>query len=318
MGWNDHLDDSELGNLPPEAWGNTFDVDGPFDPNNFWLENAPRDEQLIAIREWFTSRYCDPAFETPYNGREGGYLFVNGGPYNPSDELRERFGRLVDGEVIQEVVDDLLSEVGDQWAPIGEQHPPDDYDERFDLETVAPEEPLRRLRVRIGELKTTLALQSDSNAKPLVARLVFSALIGVLESFLWETAQHWIDEREDVLRRCIEKLPVFRDRPMKLGDVFDQHSKVKETVKGHLQKMVWHRWEQVGALYKVGLEIKLPTVSVFEKPIITRHHIVHRSGTDMDGNIITTSDAEVAELADSVEAFAKQVAEACREKFISF
>ena len=27
MGWNDHMDDNELGNLPPEAFS-TWDVDG--------------------------------------------------------------------------------------------------------------------------------------------------------------------------------------------------------------------------------------------------------------------------------------------------
>ncbi len=58
MGWNDHLDDSELSNLPPEAYGNVFDVDGPFDPCDAWLETADRDEQLTAIREWFLARFA--------------------------------------------------------------------------------------------------------------------------------------------------------------------------------------------------------------------------------------------------------------------
>ncbi len=51
MGYNDHLDDNELVNLPPEARANHFDVDGPFEVNDDWLETAPRDEQLIAMRE---------------------------------------------------------------------------------------------------------------------------------------------------------------------------------------------------------------------------------------------------------------------------
>lgn len=72
MGWNDHLDGSELGNLPSEAWGKKFDMDGPFDPDDFWIESAGEEEQRIAMREWFTARFCDPAHDTPYNGREGG------------------------------------------------------------------------------------------------------------------------------------------------------------------------------------------------------------------------------------------------------
>ena len=60
MGWNDHIDDSELGNLPPEAFS-PFDVDGPFDPQDHWLETADEEEQRIAMREWFLARFCDPA-----------------------------------------------------------------------------------------------------------------------------------------------------------------------------------------------------------------------------------------------------------------
>ena len=310
-------EDSELSSLPAEAWGNVFDVDGPFDPENSWIESAKKEHQLIAMREWFLARYCDPAHETPYNGREGGYLYINGGPYHPSNELGGRFGGLVDPKTIDEMASEMAQEGGDEWAPLS-RYAPDDYDERFDLHHGSPHEPLQRLQARIEELKTTLSLQTDGTAKVLVSRLVFSALIGVLESFLWETAQHWIEERQDVLRRCIEKLPAFRDQPMKLGDVFAQHAKVKETVKGYLQNMVWHRWDQVATLYRDGLEVRLPSIKAFEKPLTMRHHIVHRSGTDMEGQLIAISDENVKELADDVEAFAKATTDACFDKFLKF
>jgi len=100
--------DADLANLPPEAFGNTFDVDGSFDPNDSWLANATREDQLTAMRAWFLSRYCDPAEDTPYDAREGGYLFVHGGPHRPHDELHERFGRLVDSDVIEALADELV------------------------------------------------------------------------------------------------------------------------------------------------------------------------------------------------------------------
>lgn len=84
MGWNDHLDENELANLPSEAF---LSFSGPVDFDDAWLRHADRDDQLIAIKEWFLARYCDPACETPYNGREGGFLFINGGPYDPADVL---------------------------------------------------------------------------------------------------------------------------------------------------------------------------------------------------------------------------------------
>ncbi|MDP2264800.1 MAG: hypothetical protein Q8K24_16785 [Hydrogenophaga sp.] len=301
--------------FPPEAWGNVADVDGPFDPNDVWMKSADEDEQRIAMREWFTARYCDPAHETPYNGREGGHLFINGGPYNPSDELHTRFGTLVHGDVIQDVANELVMEVGDEWAPILREPPPDYYDERFELESVGPDGPLLRARERIAELSMTLGLQSNPTARPLVARLVFSAHIGVLESFLWETAQHWISTRPEVLQRCVERLLVFKEQKFNLSEVYEQHAKIEATVKGYLQNLVWHRWDQVGALYREALDVKLPSIKSFQTPLEIRHHIVHRSGTDKAGNKIEIDDAVIARLAADVEAFAVQVNKECSDKF---
>lgn len=111
--------DGELSNLPPEAFS-PFDPDGddPFDLQDRWLSTAAKDDQLTAMREWFLARYCDPAHETSYNGSEGGYQFIHGGPYDPADILPRRFSRIVDDNIIQEVIDELHSEVGDKWAPV--------------------------------------------------------------------------------------------------------------------------------------------------------------------------------------------------------
>jgi len=183
MGWNDRLEDDDVSDLPPEAWGNVFDADGPFDPDDRWLKQAEPEQQRVAMRAWFLARFCDPAHETPYNGREGGYLFVNGGPYDPANELQGRFADVVDDNAIRDVVDEMHVEVGDRWAPVRRGRP-DDYDDRFDLERVASGEPLRRLRRRLAECQCVLQLQGDGDAIALAERLVFGAVISALEAFL--------------------------------------------------------------------------------------------------------------------------------------
>lgn len=313
MGW-DPYEDSELSNLPAEAWGNVGDVDGPFEPDDQWLRTASEEHKLVAMREWFLARYCDPAHETPYNGREGGYLYIHGGPYNPDDELSTRFSGIVEDELVNQVASELVMDVGDEWAPI-QTGAPHEFDERFDLESVAPAEPLKRLTARIAELRDLSALQTDPHAQELVFRLCYSQLISVLESFLWETAQHWIEAREDVLQRCIERLPEFKETTIALSAVFEHHSKIKETMKGYLQNLVWHRWDKVGRLYREGLDIRLPSVKPFEEPLVLRHHIVHRSGTDMNGVPLQIGENELRELAGAIVAFATQVAEACEQRF---
>ncbi len=316
VGWNDRMDDGDdLSNLPPEAMGNTFDVEGSFDPNDHWLRTAEEEHQLIAMRAWFHARYCDPAHETPYNGREGGYLFVDGGPYNPSEELQERFGGIVDDNLIEQVVDEMLNEVGDQWAPV-RRDPPDDFDARFDLELVDADEPLRRVRKRLAECRQVLDLQGGAEAVALARRLVFGAVIGVLESFLWELSQHWIESSEEALRGCVTKLPAIRDEQIKLGDVFERHDSIRAHVKGHLQNTVWHRWEKVGAIYKIGLGITLPSVKVFDDALIKRHDIVHRSGRTKDGEEVDVTNTEIETLSRAVEQFAEEVSDSAKKRFL--
>jgi hypothetical protein len=307
MGYHEDLDDSEIGNLPPEAHGNVFDTDGPFDPDNHWLRTADVEPQLIAMRAWFVARYCDPAHETPYNGREGGYLFVDGGPYDPADVLRTRFAGLVSGELIQRIVDEMHSEVGAQWAPRRQDRAEDEYDDRFDIEIEGAGEPLRKLRERREQSLRVLALTGDPEAKVLVGQLIFSAAIGALETYLFETAYFWIPRDEQALRDLIEKHPHFRDQPIKLGELFKRQHGLKDQVKGYLQNLVWHRWENVGSVFRSGLGIRLPNLRQFDEALLKRHDFVHRSGHGKDGSITTVTVEEIAALWPAIESFATQV-----------
>jgi hypothetical protein len=82
-----------------------------FVPNDLWLKKAEPEHQVIAMREWFLSRYCDPAIETPYICKAGDQ-YIHGGPYSPSEELYGRFVGIVSDAVIAEVVHELEMDVG--------------------------------------------------------------------------------------------------------------------------------------------------------------------------------------------------------------
>ncbi len=295
----------ELANLPPEAFPAESSGE-PFDPENQWLRTADPEEQHTAIREWFCARYCNPAEETPYNGREGGYLFIHGGPYDPADEIQDRFAGVVDDAVMQTVIDELHSEVGDEWAPINYYPDPDDYDERFDFDLESGE-PLRRLTDRLREFQTVLTLQGDQTASAVVEKMVFSSGIGALEAFLWETAYYWIENDNQALRDIVTMLPAFQQQSIKLSSIFEEFDGLRNRVKGHLQNMVWHRFDQVAMVFGHGLGVKLPSLKVFEQPLLKRHDIVHRSGFNKDGSAITVSKSEINELFAAITSFAVQV-----------
>ena len=77
---------------------------------------APR-----AMVEWFRERYEDPANGVPYDGREGGYQYVGGGPYDAEEELRELFddGTAKMERIITEAAS-RISEDGTEWVKRGE------------------------------------------------------------------------------------------------------------------------------------------------------------------------------------------------------
>lgn len=297
--------DSELGNLPPEAYDQFFDADGPFNPDNNWLKLASVEDQKIAVKTWFLSRYCDPAMETPYN-HDDGYLYINGGPYDPADEISNRFDGLIAEDVFNEVVEELYLEGGDEWAPIdsGQEN---DYDYRFSLALHEASEPLRRLQERILQASQVLELQGSSEAMLMAERLVYGAAITTLESFLWETADYWVENDEEILRNFVTRIPALRDETIHLGNIFERHSSLKEYVKGHLQNVLWHNWRKVAPIYRDGLGVDLGSLKIVEEALVKRHDIIHRSGHDKNGNPISVSIDEINLLHKTIEELAKRI-----------
>jgi hypothetical protein len=129
-------------------------------------------------------------------------------------------------------------------------------------------------------------------------------------------SQHWIESSEEALRGCVTKLPAIRDEQIKLGDVFERHESIRAYVKGHLQNTVWHRWDKVGAIYKSGLGITLPSVKMFDHALVKRHDIVHRSGRTKDGEEVDVANSEIETLSRAVEQFAKEVSDLANKRFL--
>ena len=309
MGGSDHLDDSELGNLPPEAHANEFDVDGPFEVNDDWLEFASRDEQLTAMREWFHARFCDPACSTPYNSREGGYQFIHGGPHSPDEELHSRFGGIVSVDVIDGAVADIEAAGGDEWAPI--LHEPDEDDWTWDLPHIPYAGfPILRLKERLQQGADVMTLRGAPHAQKLAIQLVYVQTIGALEAFLYETALYWVEKDDERVKNCITSLPAFKDEKIPLREIFSQYDGLKTKVKEYLYHLVWHRWNDVAPLYEKGLGVKLPGTKAFKDALQKRHDIVHRSGVDQEGKPVTVDHGEVLMLSAKVAEFCQVVADA--------
>ena len=85
--------------------------------NPKWAAALTKGSLIKLLVEWFHYLYEDPANETQYNGREGGYLYVKGGPYNAEQELRDNFEDIVLEAAILAAVEEIQSDGLFDWAP---------------------------------------------------------------------------------------------------------------------------------------------------------------------------------------------------------
>lgn len=230
-----------------------------------------------------------------------GYLFVNGGPYNPADEIPERFSGIVSDEIINEVIDELHGEVGEMWAPI--DYSPD-YDEYLAYEPHTRDEPGIAFNKRLGEIERVLRLtsQADPQTANLLEQMALGSVISAVEAFLAEITTYWAIENETVLQRVAAK--ELRDRKFTLAEIFDRPKEFKETVLTHLAgNVVWHRLDKLKPTIEHGLQINLPDISVLMSAVNVRHDIVHRAGRTKEGAPITLSSQQVNDLCTNAREF---------------
>lgn len=123
--------------------------------NPEWAMALTRGALVKLLVEWFHCLYEDPANETPYNTREGGYLYIKGGPYDAEEELRDSFEGVVPEDALIAAVEEIQSEGLFDWAPspqhqasvdfyedaIADDYPPDDEDSFEQLSEIAASKP---------------------------------------------------------------------------------------------------------------------------------------------------------------------------------
>lgn len=76
-------------------------------------------EEAVKLVEWFFERYKDPADGVPHDSAEGGYQYVNGGPYDAAELLEENFPQTQ--LAVRNLAVEQIEPYGDAWVSV------DDY-----------------------------------------------------------------------------------------------------------------------------------------------------------------------------------------------
>lgn len=269
-----------------------------------WLKEADRETQIEAMRGWFLKRYEDPANETPWDGEDKAYIFVWGGPYDPSDVIQGRFGDIVEFDVMWELIQDLHRDVGEEWAPI--EHEGAGYDDYIrSLVVYRRDDPINFLMMRMREIEAAVDSSASTGASQLALhQMAHGALISALEAYLSDTVLYWTGREDSAFRKLVSTNKDFQARTLKLSELFERLDALKEEVKDYLTGLVWHRLDKVKALMVSALEIPVPAIGELMKEIICRHDIVHRAGRNKDGDVVTVTREDLHRLRTTIAEFA--------------
>ncbi len=58
------------------------------------IKNFDQDTQKSVMRSWFYTNYENPSEHTPFESKEGGYIYIWGGPFDAREELEDVFSGL--------------------------------------------------------------------------------------------------------------------------------------------------------------------------------------------------------------------------------
>lgn len=301
-------------NTGPELPSEAGDVDDPkFDPNDNWLKTAERSLQIEAMRQWFYCRYMDPAHETPYDSSEGGYQFIYGGPYDPNEEIQERFSEIVPYDVMEELIHDLYLDVGHEWAPVLSSE--DFYDWAFTPDVKTRDDPYASLCERLNQIGGLLKIDGNADTKQLLFQMGHSSIITTLETFLADTVLYWVRTDEQVLKDFVGHTKELKERTLSLASIFERFDQLDNEVEKFLQEQIWHRLDKVKPMMEQGLKIELPDISELMKEVLVRHDIVHRAGKTKEGDVVALRVEDVLRVRDLVNGFASAIGGELNRRF---
>ncbi len=268
------------------------------------LGNANRETQKEVMRNWFFDNYEDPVERTPYESREGGYIYIWGGPYKADWEISGVFEGYIPDDVIQELVDELEYYCSD-WTSAPRD---DDYDDYYSSVLLSNPEFHKDLVESLERVNTLLDVEVVEQLRQHYLRLLYINVITALESFLSDGFINTVMSDPALVRKFVETNPDFARKKFALSELFEQADVIEDKVKRYLSSLMWHNLEKIKPMYKETLDIEFPKdLAHLFRAILMRHDLVHRNGKTKDGGEILLNRNDVSDLIEQVRTFGEHV-----------
>ncbi|HHR6215156.1 TPA: hypothetical protein ACS705_001262 [Providencia alcalifaciens] len=282
-----------------------FNVDGKKVPLKS-LQYISKTNQLEVMRNWFFENFEDPVHSCPYNGGDGGYAYIYGGPYDAREELQAMFEGYVKLDLIEELVSELQEECYD-WSA-NSNNIDDWYDDDLYSAVTSSEEPFVKFNENLNKIRLLAEEEHKDKQRDHLLGLLYTNIITALETLYVELFIHSLEEHDLYISNLIEKgkteFKVSKEilaLPFKGVSIENIKQELIRAVKEHLISASWHNTDKVVGRYKATFNIKTQKdwpITEIEAATLTRNHLVHRGGKDKEGNPVTISEKDLEQLLD--------------------
>lgn len=267
------------------------------------LKYKSKDDQIAVMRDWFYENYEDPANACPYEGREGGYFYIYGGPYEASEVLQEMFEPYVNPKCIDELVGELNGECY-EWSANSEKI--DWYENDLFDAVISSANPYLKFLENIETIRSLAKVDPQGNQRNHLLSLLFTNVITALETLYVELFINSIEKNDSYIADYIAiSNSQFRANKEVVAMLFKGETiqNIKDAliikIKEHLISASWHNTDKVIKLYKdtfgINKENNWPIPEI-EIATITRNDLIHRGGKDKDGKPVLISEQDLENL----------------------
>ncbi|EKM0371300.1 hypothetical protein ACN6UN_000198 [Cronobacter turicensis] len=136
-------------------------------------------------------------------------------------------------------------------------------------------------------------LKSELSDEPseLSLKMTYSYSVTLMETCLGDMVKSLVMSDEHYLKNAIANVSELKDQKIPLMEIFKNHDIVKKTVLKTFSGYLYHKIEKIVPIYSSVLDEPTPDgvrdkMGNIIKIAKIRHDIVHRNGSDIDGNAV--------------------------------
>lgn len=144
--------------------------------------------------------------------------------------------------------------------------------------------------------KEILALTLSISASKNLLVMLHAHVVTAIEAYLSSTFISTALSTDEFMRKLVETDPELAKRKFTFKELFAKRENLKNELSQYLKDLIFHDIEKVKPMYWSVFDIDFGDIDWLFKAVSLRHHCVHRSGYDKDGNEVPLTKDSIEEL----------------------